>query len=199
MNYNPLNEEIVKELESILGSKNVILDEEKMENYSHDETPEEYAHMPEVVITPTTAQQISEVMKLANKHLIPVTPRGAGSGLSGGAIPTFGGILLSVEKMNKVLEIDYDNMMIVVEPGLVTNEINGLVEDKGLFFAGYPMSLLTCYIGGNIAENAGGGKAIKYGVTGQYIMGLEVVTPTGEIVELGGKNVKDVQDTILKN
>jgi len=198
MNYNPLNEEIVKELESILGSKNVILDEEKMENYSHDETPEEYAHMPEVVITPTTAQQISEVMKLANKHLIPVTPRGAGSGLSGGAIPTFGGILLSVEKMNKVLEIDYDNMMIVVEPGLVTNEINGLVEDKGLFFAGYPMSLLTCYIGGNIAENAGGGKAIKYGVTGQYIMGLEVVTPTGEIVELGGKNVKDVTGYDIK-
>jgi len=198
MNYNPLTEDIVKELESILGSKNVILDEEKMENYSHDETPEEYAHMPEVVITPTSAEQISEVMKLANKHLIPVTPRGAGSGLSGGAIPSFGGILLSVEKMNKVLEIDYDNMMIVVEPGLVTNEINGLVEDKGLFFAGYPMSLLTCYIGGNIAENAGGGKAIKYGVTGQYIMGLEVVTPTGEIVELGGKNVKDVTGYDIK-
>jgi glycolate oxidase len=198
MNYNPLTEDIVKELESILGSKNVILDEEKMENYSHDETPEEYAHMPEVVITPTSAEQISEVMKLANNHLIPVTPRGAGSGLSGGAIPTFGGILLSVEKMNKVLEIDYDNMMIVVEPGLVTNEINGLVEDKGLFFAGYPMSLLTCYIGGNIAENAGGGKAIKYGVTGQYIMGLEVVTPTGEIVELGGKNVKDVTGYDIK-
>lgn len=198
MNYNPLTEEIVKELESILGSKNVIIDKEKMENYSHDETPEEYAHMPDVVITPTTAQQIAEVMKLANKHLIPVTPRGAGSGLSGGAIPTFGGILLSVEKMNKVLEIDYDNMMIVVEPGLVTNEINGLVEDKGLFFAGYPMSLLTCYIGGNIAENAGGGKAIKYGVTGQYVMGLEVVTPTGEIVELGGKNVKDVTGYDIK-
>ncbi|MDW7668592.1 MAG: FAD-linked oxidase C-terminal domain-containing protein [Bacillota bacterium] len=198
MNYNPLTEELVKELESILGSKNVIIDKEKMENYSHDETPEEYAHMPDVVITPTTAQQIAEVMKLANKHLIPVTPRGAGSGLSGGAIPTFGGILLSVEKMNKVLEIDYDNMMIVVEPGLVTNEINGLVEDKGLFFAGYPMSLLTCYIGGNIAENAGGGKAIKYGVTGQYVMGLEVVTPTGEIVELGGKNVKDVTGYDIK-
>ncbi len=198
MNYNPLTEEIVKELESILGSKNVILDKEKMENYSHDETPEEYAHMPDVVITPTTAEQIAEVMKLANKHLIPVTPRGAGSGLSGGAIPTFGGILLSIEKMNKVLEIDYDNMMIVVEPGLVTNEINGLVEDKGLFFAGYPMSLLTCYIGGNIAENAGGGKAIKYGVTGQYVMGLEIVTPTGEIVELGGKNVKDVTGYDIK-
>lgn len=198
MNYNPLTKEIIKQLESIVGSKNVILDIEKMENYSHDETPKEYAHMPDVVLTPTTAEQIAEVMKLANKYLIPVTPRGAGSGLSGGAIPTFGGILLSIEKMNKVLEIDYDNMMIVVEPGLVTNEINGLVEERGLFFAGYPMSLLTCFIGGNIAENAGGGKAIKYGVTGQYVMGLEIVTPTGEIVELGGKNVKDVTGYDIK-
>ncbi|MBG0764888.1 MAG: FAD-binding oxidoreductase [Tissierellales bacterium] len=105
MNYNPLTEEIVKELESILGAKNVILDKEKMENYSHDETPEEYAHMPEVVITPTTTEQISEVMKLANKHLIPVTPRGAGSGLSGGAIPTFGGILLSDFLYHKIFLI----------------------------------------------------------------------------------------------
>src|SRR6056297_3368301 len=198
MNYNPLTEEIVKELESILGSKNVILDEEKMENYSHDETPEEYAHMPEVVITPTTAQQISEVMKLANKHLIPVTPRGAGSGLSGGAIPVFGGILLSVEKMNKVIELDVDNMVIVVEAGMVTNDLAQMVEEKKLFFAGYPMSLQTCYIGGNIAENAGGGKAVKYGVTGRYIQGVELVTPTGEIVWLGGKLAKDVSGYDLK-
>ncbi len=198
MKYNPITKDILEELIEILGAKNVIVDEEKMENYSHDETSEEYAHMPEVVITPKSAEQISKVMKLANKHLVPVTPRGAGSGLSGGAIPVFGGILLSMEKMNRVLEVDYDNMMIVVEPGLVTNEINGIVDEKGLFFAGYPMSLLTCYIGGNIAENAGGGKAIKYGVTGRYVMGLEVVTPTGEIVEMGGKNIKDVTGYDLK-
>lgn len=198
MKYNPITKDILEELIEILGDKNVIVDEEKMENYSHDETSEEYAHMPEVVITPKSAEQISKVMKLANKHLVPVTPRGAGSGLSGGAIPVFGGILLSIEKMNRVLEVDYDNMMIVVEPGLVTNEINSIVDEKGLFFAGYPMSLLTCYIGGNIAENAGGGKAIKYGVTGRYVMGLEVVTPTGEIVEMGGKNIKDVTGYDLK-
>ncbi len=198
MKYNPITKDILEELVEILGAKNVIVDEEKMENYSHDETSEEYAHMPEVVITPKSADQISKVMKLANKHLVPVTPRGAGSGLSGGAIPVFGGILLSIEKMNRVLEVDYDNMMIVVEPGLVTNEINGIVDEKGLFYAGYPMSLLTCYIGGNIAENAGGGKAIKYGVTGRYVMGLEVVTPTGEIVEMGGKNIKDVTGYDLK-
>ncbi|MBN2285995.1 MAG: FAD-binding oxidoreductase [Tissierellales bacterium] len=199
MKYGKVTKEIIEQLVNILGEKNVFSDEEKMESYSHDETPiEQYQSMPEVVITPTSAQQISEVMKLANRYLIPVTPRGAGSGLSGGAIPLFGGILLSVEKMNKVIEIDYENMMIVVEPGLVTNEINGLVAEKGLFFAGYPMSLETCYVGGNIAENAGGGKAVKYGVTGQYIVGMEIVSPIGEIIELGGKIIKDVTGYDLK-
>jgi glycolate oxidase len=199
MNYGRVEKVVIDELIQIVGKKNLFIDEEKMESYSHDETPiEQYKSMPEVVVTPTTASQISEIIKLANKYLIPVTPRGAGSGLSGGAIPVYGGILLSVEKMNKIIEIDYDNMLIVVEPGLVTNEINGLVADKGLFFAGYPMSLETCYVGGNIAENAGGGKAVKYGVTGQYILGMEIVTPTGEIVELGGKIIKDATGYDLK-
>ncbi len=200
MKYGKITPDIVKELEGIVGARNVIQDEDAMLPYSHDETPaDQYGVMPGVVITPTSTQQVAALVKLANKHLIPITPRGAGSGLSGGAIPIFGGILLSLEKMNKVLEIDYANMMIVVEPGLVTNEINSLVEENGLFFAGYPMSLESCFVGGNIAENAGGGKAIKYGVTGQYIMGLELVTPTGEVVMLGGKNVKDVTGYDLKS
>ncbi|MCK4603016.1 MAG: FAD-binding protein, partial [Phycisphaerae bacterium] len=131
-------------------------------------------------------------MQLANREMIPVTPRGAGSGLSGGAVPVAGGIVLLTGRMNKVVEIDRANMMITVEPGVVTNEINDLIRDDGLFYAGYPMSLETCYIGGNVAENAGGGKAVKYGVTGRYVIGLEVVTPTGEIIALGGKLVKDV-------
>ena len=199
MRYGQITCEIVRELAEIVGSRNVFTDEEKMQTYSHDETPaEQYGHMPGVVVTPTSTKQVADLVKLANKHLIPVTPRGAGSGLSGGAIPIYGGILLSLEKMNKVLEIDCANMMIVVEPGLVTNEINGLVAEQGLFFAGYPMSLESCFIGGNIAENAGGGKAVKYGVTGQYIMGLELVTPEGDVVMLGGKNVKDVTGYDLK-
>lgn len=199
MKYGRITPEIIKELEGIVGARNVIVDEEAMAPYSHDETPaDQYGVMPGVVVTPTSTQQVADLVKLANRHLIPVTPRGAGSGLSGGAIPIFGGILLSVEKMNKVLEIDYANMMIVVEPGLVTNEINGLVEEHGLFFAGYPMSLESCFVGGNIAENAGGGKAVKYGVTGQYIMGMELVTPEGDVVMLGGKNVKDVTGYDLK-
>ncbi|NLD33817.1 MAG: FAD-binding oxidoreductase [Clostridiales bacterium] len=197
--YGTITRQVIDELTAIVGPRNLIRDEEKMQPYAHDETPEEqYSHMPGVVVTPTDAQQVAAIVKLAVKYLIPVTPRGAGSGLSGGAIPVYGGILLSLEKMNRVVEIDYANMMIVVEPGLVTNEINALVADQGLFFAGYPMSLESCFVGGNIAENAGGGKAVKYGVTGQYIMGLELVTPEGEIVTLGGKNVKDVTGYDLK-
>src|SRR5690554_1353366 len=199
MKYKPLNQKIIDEIINIVGERNLITDQEKIEAYSHDETPaEQYAHMPEAVITPTSTEQIVQIVKLANQELIPVTPRGAGSGLSGGAIPEYGGLVLSVEKMNKVLEIDYDNLMLVLEPGVITNSINEEIAGKGFFFAGYPMSVETCYIGGNIAENAGGGKAVKYGVTGRYIMGLEIVTPTGEVVQLGGKRVKDVSGYDLK-
>ena len=191
--YNKVDQEILKILREIVGDQFVITDEEKMEAYSHDEVAEEeYAHMPDVVVKPRTAQEIAEIVKLANEKLVPVTPRGAGSGLSGGAVPIYGGILLSVERMNSILEIDEQNMMVVVEPGVVTNEINDKVKDLGLFFAGYPMSLETCFVAGNVAENAGGGKAVKYGVTERYVMGLEFVTPTGEIIEVGGKRMKDV-------
>lgn len=197
--YSAVTPEVLGELRALIGNKNVHVDEEKIEAYSHDETnAEEYGHLPEVVITPTTPEQISEVVKLANRENIPITPRGAGSGLSGGAIPTFGGILLTVEKMNKVVEFDIDNMSITVEAGMVTNDLAQMVQEKKLFFAGYPMSLQSCYIGGNIAENAGGGKAVKYGVTGRYVLGVEIVTPTGEILWLGGKLAKDVSGYDLK-
>jgi glycolate oxidase len=193
MTYGKISEPIVEELKAMLGANNVIADTERMEAYSHDETSaEEYGHMPEVVVTPTTTAQVAGVVKLANRAFVPVTPRGAGSGLSGGAIPVYGGIVLSLEKMNRVIEIDYANMTMTVETGIVTNEINNLIKERGFFYAGYPMSLETCFLGGNIAENAGGGKAVKYGVTSRYIMGLELVTPTGEIVWLGGKLAKDV-------
>jgi glycolate oxidase len=148
--------------------------------------------MPDAVVRPRTAEEIAAIMQLANRENIPVTPRGAGSGLSGGAVPIHGGIVLLVDRMNEILEIDRQNMMIVVEPGVVTAEINEKIAPDGLFYAGYPMSLETCYVGGNVAENAGGGKAVKYGVTGRYVTGLEMVTPTGQIVRLGGKLIKDV-------
>ena len=194
MPYNPVTPAVVQELERIVGPRHVIFgDAERLQPFSRDEIPEaKYAHMPEAVVRPRTAAEISAILKLANRERVPVTPRGAGSGLSGGAVPVCGGIVLLCDRMNQVLEIDRDNMMVVVEPGVVTNEINELLKPHGLFYAGYPMSLETCYIGGNVAENAGGGKAVKYGVTGRYVTGLEFVTPTGDIVRLGGKRLKDV-------
>jgi len=192
--YHPVTLEIVAELGRIVGKKNVVYgDPERLEPFSHDEIPDpKYAHMPEAVVSPASADQIAKIMKLANRQRIPVTPRGAGSGLSGGAVPIRGGLVLLTDRMNRILEIDRENMMAVLEPGVVTNEINERLKEFGLWYAGYPMSLETCYIGGNVAENAGGAKAVKYGVTARYVVGLEVVSPTGDILRLGGKLVKDV-------
>ena len=192
--YNPLTQKIVAELRAIVGERYVVFnDAEKLEPYSHDEIPDtSYAHMPDALVRPETAEEIAAIMKLANREQIPVTPRGAGSGLSGGAVPVHGGIVLLVDRMNRILEIDTDNLMLVVEPGVITSHINEILAEHGLFYPGYPMSLETCFIGGNVAENAGGGKAVKYGVTGRYVTGIEMVTPTGDIVQLGGKCIKDV-------
>lgn len=192
--YNKVTTVILKQLEEIVGEENIIFeDKEKMEPYSHDEThAAEYAFYPDVVVQAGSREEISAVLKLANREMIPVTPRGAGSGLSGGAVPVFGGILLSLEKMNRILEIDRENLVAVVEPGVITNDLNNRAQQEGLFFAGYPMSLETSFVGGNVAENAGGGRALKYGVTGRHVLGLEVVLPTGETAVFGGKRFKDV-------
>ncbi len=192
--YRPVTSEIVEELRAIVGEKNVLYGEpDRMQDYAHDEVADpEYARMPDVVVKPGSAEEVSAILRLANRELIPVTPRGAGSGLSGGAVPAYGGILLSTERMNRILEIDRENLVAMVEPGVITNDINEAVAEYGLFYAGYPMSVETCTIGGNVAENAGGGRAIKYGVTGHHVLGLEVVLPTGEIIHLGGRRLKDV-------
>ena len=192
--YAPVTSSIVAELRRIVGERHVIFeDAAAMEPFSHDEIPDRhYAHAPEAVVSPSTAQEIAAIMRLANRERIAVTPRGAGSGLSGGAVPIHGGIVLLSDRQNEVLELDLENMIAVVEPGVVTAALNERLEGTGFFYAGYPMSQETCYVGGNVAENAGGGKAVKYGVTGRYVLGLEVVTPTGEIVQLGGKLIKDV-------
>ena len=192
--YQLVNKRIAEELSGIVGPDFVIFDDaEKLEPFSHDEVADKcYARMPEVVVKPASAEELSAILKLANREMIPVTPRGAGSGLSGGAVPLSGGILVSTERMNKIIEVDKKNLIAVLEPGVITNDFNDEVQKEGLFFAGYPMSLEMCYIGGNVAENAGGGRAIKYGVTGRYITGLEVVLPSGETCTFGGKRVKDV-------
>lgn len=193
-NYNKITAEIVAKLKLISGEKHVIFNDfERLEPFSHDEIPgKKYRNMPDVVVSPADASEISAIVKLANIEKIPITPRGAGSGLSGGAVPIHGGIVITTDRMNKILEVDLKNMMIVVEPGVISNDINEHVKQFNLFYAGYPMSMETCFIGGNVAENAGGGKAVKYGVTSRYVLGLEVVTPLGDIVNLGGKLLKDV-------
>ncbi|MBS3734992.1 MAG: FAD-binding protein, partial [Phycisphaerae bacterium] len=190
----PITPEILDALRRIVGERYVLAGEaDTLEPYSHDEIPDRrYAHMPEAVVRPRTADEIAAILALANRERFAVTPRGAGSGLSGGAVPVCGGIVLLCDRMNTILEIDAANMMVVVEPGVVTAEINAAVAEHGLFYAGYPMSRQTCSIGGNVAENAGGGKAVKYGVTQRYVLGLTLVTPTGQIVRLGGKLLKDV-------
>jgi len=191
--FRAVTEAIIGELAELCGAANVANDAKALARYGRDQVPEErYAHLPEVIVKPASTGEIAEIMRIATRERVPVTPRGAGSGLSGGAVPLYGGICLSLERMNRILEIDTKNLIAVVEPGVVTNKLDEAVRPFGLFFAGYPMSEEFCFIGGNVAENAGGGRAIKYGVTGRYITGLEVVLASGEILQLGGKRLKDV-------
>lgn len=187
-----MNEIIMQKLRSIVGSENVKTDYDEIEKYSKDETSSVESSLPGVVVFATNAQQISEILKIANQYKIPVTPRGAGTGLSGGAIPVKGGIVLSLEKMNHILELDLENMAVVVEPGVITDEIQKLAEENGFFYAGDPASSESSSIGGNVAENAGGVKVLKYGPTAFHVLGMEVVLPTGEIVNFGGKMMKNV-------
>ncbi len=191
MKYNSLNLELLKELQSMLAVP-IKYDEETLERYSRDETAELKAVKPEVVVFPVSTEEVSGVMKFANRYSIPVTPRGAGTGLSGGAVPAFHGIVMSLEKMNRILEFDAANMMITVEPGVITGEIQKLADRHGLVYGGDPCSSESSSIGGNIAENAGGNKVMKYGPTGYHVYGLEVVLPSGEVTRLGGKMIKDV-------
>jgi len=191
MEYNKVTPEILKELGTIFGEKNVLTEAEKIESYSYDEGGKQFSHMPEVVVKAENEEQIAQLMKLANTELIPVTPRGAGSGLAGSAVPLYGGIVLSMEKMNRILEIDEDNMVAVCEPAVITNDLCKAVAEKGLLYAGYPMSTETSYISSNVATNAGGSKVIKYGSTRSHVLGLECISPTGEKLVLGGKRRKE--------
>lgn len=191
MMFNRVSDKLITKLVEIVGQQNVIIDEENLENYAHDETPI-YKSMPEVVVKPTNVSEVSKIIKLANADLVPVTPRGGGTSLSAGAVPLHHGIVLSLERMNRIKEIDTENMMVIVEPGIITGELQKALAKYNLFFPPDPVSLDSCTIGGNIAECAGGPKAMKYGVTKNYVTGLEVVFPDGTISRLGGKLLKNV-------
>jgi glycolate oxidase len=186
--YGTVTDDILASLTEIAGEKNVLTGEER-ENYSRDETPELTPVLPEVVVRPEDTASIARIMKLANDKLIPVTPRGSGTGISGGAVPIYGGIVLSLERMNRILEIDRDNFVATVEPGVTNSDLYQAVEEQGLYYPLYPGETSSS-IGGNVATNAGGMRAVKYGVTRHFVLGLEAVLPTGEILETGGKFVK---------
>ena len=168
----------------------MLSDEETLHHYSHDET-ENLHFLPDVVIKPRTVNEISAIMKICNTHKIPVTPRGAGTGLSGGALPHLGGVVLSTERMNSILKIDERNLQVTTEPGVITEVLQQAVKEKGLFYPPDPASSGSCFIGGNISENSGGPKAVKYGVVRDYVLNLEVVLPTGEIIWTGANVLKN--------
>ncbi len=185
-----LSEQVIQELIQIAGKENVLSDAENLGIYGKDET-EHLIYLPEVVVKPSTTIQVSQIMQMCNRKQIPVTPRGGGTGLSGGALPFYGGISLSTEKFNKILEIDERNLQVTIEPGVITEVLQNAVKEKGLFYPPDPSSRGSCFIGGNIAENSGGPKAVKYGVVKDYVLNLEVVLPTGEIIWTGANVLKN--------
>ena len=180
----------IEEFKHIAGDDHVLYDAESLDKYAHDETEDLY-FLPELVIKPRTAQEISSILKICNKHHIPVTPRGGGTGLSGGALANRGGIVLSTERLNSILQIDERNLQVTTEPGVITEVLQDAVKEKGLFYPPDPSSKGSCFIGGNVAENSGGPKAVKYGVVKDYVLNLEMVLPTGEIIWTGANVLKN--------
>ena len=185
-----MDKAIVRQITHIVGKENVVEDKETRICYSYDATNRTY--LPELIVFARTPQQISEILKLANQSHFPVIPRGAGTGFTGGTLPVEGVVVLVLTKMNKILQIDPENLLAIVEPGVVTYDLQQEVEKIGLFYPPDPASLKTSTLGGNVAECAGGPRAVKYGVTKDYVLGLEAVLPTGEIISTGVKTVKSV-------
>lgn len=185
-----LSERIVQDLKDIVGAENVSSETADRILHAFDATQRRF--LPEVVVHAESAEQVSRVVRLASEHRIPVLPRGAGSGFTGGSLPIKGGIVVVLTRMNRILEIDADNLTATVEPGVVTGRLQQEVQRLGLFYPPDPASKDFCTLGGNIAECAGGPRCVKYGVTRDYVLGLEVVTPSGEIIHTGGRTMKNV-------
>ena len=187
---NKITPAIIEQFKHIVGEAFLLTDIESIEKYGKDET-ENLFYAPEVIVKPRTAQEISSLLKICNEHIIPVTPRGGGTGLTGGALPHFGGLVISMERFNEILEIDERNLQVTTEPGVITEVLQNTVKEKGLFYPPDPASKGSCFIGGNISENSGGPKAVKYGVVKDYVLNLEVVLPTGEIIWTGSNVLKN--------
>ncbi len=190
MTYGKITSEIVDQLVGICGAEFVSTERELLVEYGHDET-EDLSFPPEVLVKPNTPDQISQIFHLANDHKIPVTPIGARTGLSGGSLSIHGGIGLAMERFDKIISIDEKNLQVVVEPGVITQVMQEAVAEKGLYYAPDPSSKGSCFIGGNLAENSGGPRAVKYGVTKDFVLNLEVVLPSGEIIWTGANTLKN--------
>lgn len=192
------NSSTLKKLKEIVGRENVFDSYESRIAYSYDAAPIK-PQLPAAVIRPSNVEQVSQIVRLANEERFSIVPRGSGTGLSGGTIPTEHSIVLLTNHWNRILEIDEENLTVLVEPGVVTAQLHQLAEQQGFMYPPDPGSSSICTIGGNVAENAGGLRGLKYGVTKNYVLGLEVVLPTGEILHTGGKSVKDVAGYNLKD
>jgi glycolate oxidase len=176
--------EIVQELSNLLGESHVLHSAYDLTMYEYDASIDR--GKPDIVVLPVSAVEIAAIVKLAARYNVPIVPRGAGTGLSGGAIPIYGGIVIVFTRMNRVLEVDYENLRAVVQPGLVNLHLSNALSGKGFYYVPDPSSQRSCTIGGNVGENAGGPHTLMYGVTTNHVLGLEIVTPDGEILEIGG-------------
>lgn len=190
MEFKKINESIVSEFKVICGEEYVYTSQDVLEQNSKDYT-EDLRFFPEVVARPKNSEEVSLLLKICNQHLIPVTPRGAGTGLSGGALPVHGGLVIAMDRFNKIMMIDERNLQATVEPGVINQVFQDAVMAKGLFYPPDPASRGSCFLGGNLAESAGGPKAVKYGVTKDYVLNCEVVLPTGEIIWTGANVLKN--------
>lgn len=188
--FGKITPSILQQFEKIVGKEYIFTDDKNRDTYSRDHT-EDYSFLPDVILKPRTPQEISEIMKICNAHILPVTPRGAGTSLSGGALPTNNGVVISMERFNKIIEIDTLNLQATVETGVITEVFQNAVKEKNLFYPPDPASKGSCFIGGNVSHNSGGPKAVKYGVTRDYVLNLEVVLPTGEIIWTGANVLKN--------
>lgn len=185
-----ITKELKEQFKAIVGKDNYFDNPEELITYSYDAT--NFSHKPDVVLLPVNAKQISEILKIANLNNIPVYTRGAGTNLSGGSIPLEGGIALALTKMNKIIAINKEDLTAIVEPGVITEEFKNEVAKHGLFYPPDPASMAMCTLGGNVAENAGGPHCLKYGVTHNYVLGLEVVLANGDIINTGSQTIKNV-------
>lgn len=190
MAFKKITAEDIVQFSSMLGEGYVFTDAEQLERCSHDET-EDLRHLPEVVLQPGTVEEVSAVMRYCNDQLIPVTPRGAGTGLSGGALPVMGGVVLDMKRFNKILKVDKENFQVTTEPGVITQELQEILKSQGLFYPPDPASKGSCFIGGNVSENSGGPRAVKYGVVKDYVLNIEMVLPNGEIIWTGANVLKN--------